>query len=319
MKNKKKFNEFMTKVISELKEEERYATAHIHQSALNAFTDFCKSKNIFFNQVNRVTLKKFESHLRNKQLSWNTVSTYMRALRSDYNKAVDQNLAQDNSRLFRHVFTGVKNNVKRALEPEEMNKLLYGTPPKALPQELEQCRAWANLTFQLRGMPFVDLAHLHKSDLQGNTLSYLRCKTGSEIVVDIPPSAIELINKYQTTDPDSPYLLPILSGKVTGEKKYTEYQLVLRNMNYNLMRLATKCGVTAKVSSYTTRHTWATLAKYCNFSEQLICDAMGHSSVKVTETYLKSFKGEEISKANMTIISYVKNGGKKGVIISNKL
>lgn len=48
MKNKKKFNEFMTKVISELKEEERYATAHIHQSALYAFTDFCKSKNIFF-------------------------------------------------------------------------------------------------------------------------------------------------------------------------------------------------------------------------------------------------------------------------------
>lgn len=319
MKNRKKFNEFMEEVISELKEEERYATAHIHQSALNAFAEFCKSRNIFFNQVNRVTLKQFESHLRKKQLSWNTVSTYMRALRSDYNKAVDQNLAQENSRLFHHVFTGIKNNIKRALEPEEMSKLLYDTPPNTLSQELEQCRVWANLTFQLRGMPFVDLAHLHKSDLQGNTLSYLRHKTGSQIVVEIPPSAMELINKYQSTDLNSPYLFPILSGKVTGEKEYTEYQLVLRNMNYNLVRLATKCGVTAKVSSYTARHTWATLAKYCNFSEQLICDAMGHSSVKVTETYLKSFKGEEISKANKIIISYVKNRGKKGETICKKL
>jgi len=65
--------------------------------------------------------------------------------------------------------------------------------------------------------------------------------------------------------------------------------------------------------TYTARHTWATLAKYCNFSEQLICEAFGHSSVKVTETYLKNFKNEEIKKANDAIILYVSNNGKKRV------
>ncbi len=64
---------------------------------------------------------------------------------------------------------------------------------------------------------------------------------------------------------------------------------------------------------YMARHTWATLAKYCNFSEQLICEAFGHSSVKVTETYLKNFKNEEIKKANDAIILYVSNNGKKRV------
>ena len=54
-------------------------------------------------------------------------------------------------------------------------------------------------------------------------------------------------------------------------------------------------------------------AKYCNFSEQLICEAFGHSSVKVTETYLKNFKNEEIKKANDAIILYVSNNGKKRV------
>lgn len=82
-------------------------------------------------------------------------------------------------------------------------------------------------------------------------------------------------------------------------------------MNYKLSRLAKKCGVTNKVSSYTTRHTWATLAKYCNFSEQLISDAFGHSSVNVTKTYLKNFKNEEINKANDEIISYVSKNGKR--------
>ena len=84
-------------------------------------------------------------------------------------------------------------------------------------------------------------------------------------------------------------------------------------MNYNLDRLAKKCGVSAKVSSYTPRHTWATLAKYCNFSEQLICEALGHSSVKVTEIYLKGFKNEVIKKANDAIMSYISKNSRKRV------
>ena len=311
MRKKRKFNEFMNKTIEELKEEKRYGTAHIYQSTLHAFSAFFKSESIFFHQINRAVLKQFETHLRDKQLSWNTVSTYMRTLRAAYNKAADRNLVPDNPRLFAHVYTGVKNETKRALEVEEMNKLLNSVPLHALSEDLEECRVWANLMFQLQGMPFVDLAHLHKSDLKGNTLSYLRHKTGTQMMVEIPPTALELLNKYRDTRADSPYLFPILSGKNKGEDLYREYQQALRTLNYNLGRLARKCGITAKVSSYTTRHTWATLAKYCNFSDQLISEAFGHSSVKVTETYMKSFKNEEIRKANDTIIMYVCNNGKK--------
>ena len=116
------------------------------------------------------------------------------------------------------------------------------------------------------------------------------------MIVEVSETTMTLINKYQNTNQNSPYLFPILSGSKTGEELYTEYQQALRTMNYNLDRLAKKCGVSAKVSSYTLRHTWATLAKYCNFSEQLICEALGHSSVKVTEIYLKGFKNEVIKK-----------------------
>lgn len=311
MKNKKKLNEFMSEMIEELKEEERYSTAHIYQSTLNSFAAFCKSEVIYFHQINRINLKQFETHLRNKQLSWNTVSTYMRTLRGIYNKAADQNLVMANPRLFNHVYTGVRNDTKRALEVEETNKLLNSMPLQTLPEDLTICRVWANLMFQLRGMPFVDLAHLHKSDLKGNILSYLRQKTGSQMMVEVPTSAMALISKYQNTNPDSPYLFPILSGKNEGEDLYTEYQQALRRLNYNLNRLAKRCGISANISTYTLRHTWATFAKYCNFSEQLISEAFGHSSVKTTKTYMKNFKSEEIRKVNDTVISYVTTNGKK--------
>lgn len=75
MRNKKKFNEFMNKTIDELKDEKRYGTAHIYQSTLNAFSEFCGCEVIYFHQLNRANLKEFETYLRDKQLSWNTVST----------------------------------------------------------------------------------------------------------------------------------------------------------------------------------------------------------------------------------------------------
>ena len=62
----------------------------------------------------------------------------------------------------------------------------------------------------------------------------------------------------------------------------------------------------AHLSSYTIRHTWATMAYYCEIHPGIISEAMGHSSIKVTETYLKPFQNEKIDNANSQVISYVK-------------
>lgn len=121
MKERPNLTQFMEQLIRALKEEERFSTAHIYQSTLNALRLFCKADVIRFNQMDRSRLKQFESHLRNKGCAWNTVSTYMRTLRSTYNKAVDEGLAEEKPRLFRHVYTGVKANTKRALDAGDMN------------------------------------------------------------------------------------------------------------------------------------------------------------------------------------------------------
>lgn len=166
MKKKSNLTLFMKQLIRSLKEEERFSTAHIYQSTLNAFMLFCKTDAIRFNQMERSRLKQFENHLRNKGCTWNTVSTYMRTLRSIYNKAVDDGLAEEKPRLFRHVYTGVKANTKRALDAKDMSKLLSASLPRPLSQSMEESRAWITLMFLLRGMPFVDLTHLRKTDLQ---------------------------------------------------------------------------------------------------------------------------------------------------------
>jgi len=61
--------------------------------------------------------------------------------------------------------------------------------------------------------------------------------------------------------------------------------------------------------TYTSRHTWATMAYHCEIHPGIISEAMGHSSITVTETYLKPFSNRKIDEANQRVISFVKNEG----------
>lgn len=43
----------------------------------------------------------------------------------------------------------------------------------------------------------------------------------------------------------------------------------------------------------------------------MISEGLGHSSLEVTRTYLKSFDGDELAKVNQVIINYIYSGKKK--------
>ena len=108
------------------------------------------------------------------------------------------------------------------------------------------------------------------------------------------------------TDPASPYLFSLITSGEGTEAAYKEYQLALRNFNYQLMILKQVLGLTSELSSYTARHTWATMAYYCEIHPGVISEAMGHSSITVTETYLKPFKNKKIDEANVAVITSLK-------------
>ena len=181
--------------------------------------------------------------------------------------------------------------------------------PKQLCQdnkELQRTRGLFFLMFLLRGIPFVDLAYLKKHDIDGNVMTYRRRKTGRLLTVTLVPEAMKLIKRYMNTDPASPYLFSLITSGEGTEAAYKEYQLALRNFNYQLMILKQVLGLTSEVSSYTARHTWATMAYYCEVHPGVISEAMGHSSITVTETYLKPFKNKKIDEANVAVISSLK-------------
>ena len=299
---------FMKKVADGLRESGNYGTAHIYRSSMSAILAFNESGNLPFRKVTPEFLKSFEAYLRGRNCSWNTVSTYMRTLRAVYNRAVDRHLAPYVPHHFRYVYTGTRADRKRALDKEDMERLMAKLPNQLYSgiRDLQRTRAFFLLMFMLRGIPFVDLAYLKKRDIEGNVLTYRRRKTGRMLTVTLLPEAMKLIRQYMNTDPASPYLFSLIASKEGTEEAYREYQLALRYFNSQLVILKGVLGLTADLSSYTARHTWATMAYYSEVHPGIISEAMGHSSITVTETYLKPFNIKKLDETNLSIIGYAK-------------
>ncbi|CUO09993.1 MULTISPECIES: tyrosine-type recombinase/integrase [Bacteroides] len=315
MTNKKGFSRCGELYIDRLREEGRYSTAHVYKNALFSFSVFCGTCNVSFRQITRESLRLYGQYLYENGLKLNTISTYMRMLRSIYNRGVEAGNAPFVPRLFHEAYTGIDVCQKRALTAAELHRLLFDDPRS---ERLRRIQDIASLLFQLCGMSFADLAHLEKSALENNILRYNRIKTKTPMSVEVLDSAMVKIDRLRSVRKSQPgcpdYLLDILCGDKSrkDEKAYREYQSALRWFNNSLKELARALHLKSPVTSYTLRHSWATIAKYRGVSIEMISEALGHKSIKTTQTYLKGFGLEERTEVNKGNLSYIRNCNVKG-------
>ena len=118
----------MQTITSIVWQEGRYSTAHVYKHAIRSFSQFCGTQSITFSRINRETLKRYSNYLLASRLKPNTISTYMRMLRSIYNRGVDTHQAPYVHGLFRDVFTGVDTRQKKAIPIGELHILLNKDP-----------------------------------------------------------------------------------------------------------------------------------------------------------------------------------------------
>ena len=310
MMNKNGFSRCGENYINRLRKEGRYSTAHVYKNALYSFSKFCGTLNMSFRQVTKERLRRYGQYLYECGLKPNTISTYMRMLRSIYNRGVEAGSAPYVPRLFHDVYTGVDVRQKKALPAGELHKLLYEDPKS---ERLRRTQTIAALMFQFCGMSFADLAHLEKSALDQSVLRYNRIKTKTPMSVEVFDTAKGMINQLRSNQepiPDCPnYLFDILCGnkKRKDERAYREYQSALRRFNNRLKDLARALRLNSPVSSYTLRHYWATTAKYRGVPIEMICESLGHKSIKATQIYLKGFELRERTEVNKGNLSYIRN------------
>ena len=154
-------------------------------------------------------------------------------------------------------------------------------------------------SFYTRGMSFIDMAYLKKSDLKNGILSYRRHKTGQQLHIRWESCMEETVAKY-AAGCSGDYLLPIL--KLPSKKLRSQYKSTLFRINKYLKEIARLCGIAASLTMYVSRHSWASIAKSKNIPISVISEGMGHDSEETTRIYLASLDGSVIDKANLLIL-----------------
>ena len=80
---------------------------------------------------------------------------------------------------------------------------------------------------------------------------------------------------------------------------------MLNRYNHSLKTLAKKAKVTSRLTSYTARHTWASVAFSSNVDLPVISKALGHTNTQTTLTYIKEINDFRLDEANKRIVNMI--------------
>lgn len=290
------FSGFMEEVIARLERLGKTRTSETYTAALNSFMRFREGRDIPLDEISPDLMEEYEAYLKGCGVSLNTVSFYNRILRAAYNRAVEKGLTPQRHP-FRNVYTGMEKTVKRAIPFEAVRRI------KGLDLSLKPAPDFARdmflFSFYTRGMSFVDMAYLRKSDLKNGILSYRRKKTGQQLHIRWERCMGEIVEKHPNVTTE--YLLPVITDPTASERR--QYENALHLVNRKLKKVAEMAGISVPLTMYVARHAWASIAKSKNIPLAVISEGMGHDSETTTQIYLASLDTSVIDEANGRILN----------------
>ena len=270
-------------------------TAETYKATLRSFYNFRGGEDLMLDAIESTIMEAYEAWHRMRGVAPNTISFYTRILRAVYNRAVEERIIED-LKPFRHVYTSVDKTIKRALPLPMLRNIkeldLSGRP------NLEYARDIFFLSFYLRGMSFIDMAFLRKSDLMDGYVTYRRRKTGQQLMILWTREMQDILNRYPENE--SEYLLPIIRSHRADER--VAYRNASYRINRSLKKIAAMVGIPIPLTLYVARHSWASAAKAKGIPISVISEGMGHDSESTTKIYLDSLDTSVVDRANAVII-----------------
>ena len=289
---------FLEEQVERQERMQKHGTANTYISTYRRFKEYRQNKDLFFDELTPDMIEEYEAWLANRNRKPNTIRFYLRTLNTLFCKAANNGMLSEERKLFSHVRLSYATTTKRALSEADILAL------QNLKLEAGTSIAFARdvfmFSFYMRGMPFVDIAYLRKKDLKNKMLAYSRKKTNQYLTVEWVKEAQEIIDRYAQINSASPYLLPIIQQEDGTEQK--QYHRMLENINYNLKKIGEMTGLKMPLTTYTARHTWASIARDMDIPIPIISEGMGHNSIKTTQVYLNSIDVSKINEANKKII-----------------
>ena len=291
---------YTTSIITDLIKAKKVGTASCYTTTLNSFKSFLYNKDILLTKIDYKFLKDYETDCLRRGLKVNAINVYLRTLRAIINKAINEGLLLQNNYPFRQFKIKSEQTEKRAITREEIIKIMNLKLEKETP--IWHCQNYFIFMFNMRGMNFIDLAYLSKENLRGDRIIYKRKKTAKLYDIKITTKAQEILSYYLFNN-SRDYIFPIMTETINDVVKERKIYIDKRKQfNKYLKQIAKRCKIDANLTSYVSRHTWASLAKFSGVSHAIIGESLGHSDLKTTETYLANFDKKTLDDANDKIV-----------------
>jgi integrase len=161
-------------------------------------------------------------------------------------------------------------------------------------------------SFLTNGINVKDLVSLKWTNIVNNEIHFIRAKTirtrkdKKTIKAPILPQLQTIINKWGSRDSD--YIFGYLQDGLTPDEIRVICQNVTRLMNKHLKAIATEAGL-PHISTYTARHSYASVLLRGGASTEFISEQLGHGSIATTAAYLDGFEPETRREMNETLTS----------------
>lgn len=288
-------------VINEYKKNEQIGTASNYTCSKNALKRY-KDKLAFW-EITPEFLRAFEKQLITEGKSISTVGIYLRPLKAIINRAIaDGTIPKDYSYPFGGK-TALKyqiptsKNTKKALDMSEI-KALFEYTPESNSWEERALDFW-KFSYMANGMNMKDISLLKRSDIKNGFIEFVRAKTINTnrtvipIKVFLTEDLLAIIAKHGLPDKGAASLIfPIIKPKDSLEKKQADLKQFIKMVNKYMREITKKIGIEKDCTTYTARHSTATILKRSGADIQQISEALGHASISTTKAYLGSFEDE---------------------------
>lgn len=296
------FIHFAKGVVAQLIKANKIGTARSYQGVINVLQTYTNQKDLSFHDISFSFLTKFEAnHIANGNGA-NGLAVYMRTIRALYNKAIKEGVADKESYPFNDYKIKTVPTIKRALDWNFLQKIV------ALELHPEHpcftTRNYFLASYMMYGANFSDMAHLHKTDIINGRIQYRRRKTSKLYDIKITDTLAKIINYYTNKTKDSPFVFPIIKGTTAIEQEKS-IQWARKRYNKKLKVLGALCGIGQNLTSYVSRHSFATQAMMQDVPLSAISSMLGHSSIKTTEIYLKSLPTNVLDEYNERVLQHI--------------
>ena len=288
-------NSIYDKHIQSLNDEGRISTANSYQDSLTSILSY--KKNLKVSQITPDFLKGYEKWMTDNGRSLTTVGMYLRALRTIFNIAIENEVIDASKYPFKKYTIPAPQKISRTLKKEEIKLIINHTAKRDA--DAIALDYWV-FSFISNGMNFKDIALLKYGNINGDFIEFRRAKTkrttknnSLPIMVPLDESLLDIIRKRgNKSKKKEDYIFPIFKHGLTPKQEYVRNKTFIRNTNKRLARVGKELGLSLKVTSYVARHCFATIQKNNNAPLAYISEALGHSNLKTTQNYFGRFEDE---------------------------